>query len=1412
MKQENLKPNYLFEVSWEICNKVGGINTVVATKALALLKDFKDNLILIGPDVWREPGNNPAFEEDTNLFKSWKNYAANEGIRVRTGRWKIVGNPIAILVDFSSYIGSKDEIFKKMWELYKLDSLSGPYDYVEAAMFGYAAGKVIENFWKYNLTVRDKVVAHFHEWMAGAGLLHLKYACPQVATLFTTHATTVGRSLAGHGYPLYKNLQEYNGDQKARDLGIVSKHSMEKQSAQNADCFTTVSEITSTECLQFLEKKVDVVTPNGFEDSFVPKGTEFTQKKDAGRKRLIDVAEATLGYSLPEDVLLVCNSGRYEYKNKGIDIFINSMCKLRQSDSLKKEVVAFILVPANNYGARKDLAEKLATGDKTRALAKSFMTHGLHDSEYDPILNEINKCGFTNDADSKVKIIFVPSYLDGNDGIFNLKYYELLIGFDLTIFPSYYEPWGYTPLESIAFHVPTITTNLAGIGMWVNRELAEVNNGIDVFDRGVGTDYALIEKIVNRIESFSMKNAIEVNQSCNNAYEISRIALWDNLIKYYYKAFSIALSKIEQRSDKINQIAQAEHVVIPKAIKTNEPIWKNFHIEAKLPEIFQELDTLAHNLWWSWNEDAIDLFSSIEPKLWEKKQKNPVLLLKEVPYEKYLELQDDEEFIIKYTSVMTKFKKYMAEPLRTDCPSIAYFSMEYGLHESLKIYSGGLGILAGDYLKEASDSCIDMVAVGFLYRYGYFTQRLNAKGEQQATYEPQDFSNLPITPLKDKNGEMITCEVAFPGRIIYARIWLVNVGHVKLYLLDTDFEKNSLEDCRISHQLYGGDNEHRLKQEMILGVGGIRALEALNIKKQVYHCNEGHAAFIGVERMRRLIIENNYTFEEAMEIIRASTLFTTHTPVPAGHDSFSKDLIMVYMGHYPERLKTTWERFINLGRWNTNDDADKFSMSVLAANLSQEMNGVSWLHGEVTKDMFQHLWKGYFPEELHVGFVTNGVHLPTWVAPEWRNLYEKEFSKTFLRNQDDREQWAKIHKVADKEIWDIRTTKRAELISEIRRHISTTNKHVDPKRIVEIRRRVDENVLTIGFARRFATYKRAHLLFRDLDRLDKLVNNPDCPIQFVFAGKAHPADGGGQGLIKLIVDISNRPEFLGKIIFLENYDISLAKKLVQGVDVWLNTPTRPLEASGTSGMKAVMNGVLNFSVLDGWWVEGYKDKAGWALPMERTYDNQDYQDELDAETIYEIIRDEIIPLYYDRDENDLPSGWIQYIKKCIAEISPEFTTKRMLDDYISRFYRKLGARTTELTKDDCNLAKEISSWKKKIARGWDSVYLVSMNLPESTSAKLFSGQNYEGEVVLDLNELMDIEIGVELIVSDNPMGGQVNIVDKIPMKLTKQEGDRAYYSVTIAPQKPGVFHYGVRVYPKNDLLPHRQDFGFIKWI
>jgi phosphorylase/glycogen(starch) synthase len=1400
------KPDYLFEVSWEVCNKVGGIHTVISTKALNVEKELRDHYITIGPDVWRESRAHPEFEEDSTLFPDWKEHAAKEGMRVRIGRWKIAGRPIAVVLDFTTFIQQKDEIFKNLWETYKLDSISGHWDYIEPALFGYAAGKAIESFSRYYDLEKKNLAAHFHEWQTGAGLLYIEKYQPTVGTVFTTHATTVGRSIAGNMQSLYSQMEHLNGDQKARELNVVAKHSLEKLAATHADAFTTVSELTARECQRFHERAVDKVLPNGFEDRFVPDATVFEERRATARSKMLEVASDLTGDSLPEDTLLMATSGRYEFRNKGLDLFIDALGDLNRDKNCPGKAVAFLLIPANHYGPCKDLKDP----------GQSHLTHNLHYEEHDQILNRIKDNGLNNTPEDKVKVIFVPSYLNGDDGIFNLTYYDVLIGLDLTVFPSYYEPWGYTPLESLAFSVPTVTTTLTGFGLWVNNEYKKEVPGITVIPRDDFNDDEVVKGISEAISNSCKHGEKDRGPSRKGAHEISRIALWDNLIKYYWEAYDHALASAEGKElvyyekERIEKLPETE-----QALVDIHPFWRRVLVQQNIPEKLKPLEELSRNLWWSWTQDAIDLFSSIDPEMWTEVHENPVELLEQLPYDTLTELETDQSFIERLQKVYGDFTAYMAEKPKEGLPGISYFSMEYGIHNSLKTFSGGLGLLAGDYLKEASDYNLPLVGVGLLYRYGYFRQVISAGGEQVALSDAQDFSRLPVTPVRDEHGNWKDVQVVLPGRTVFARIWRVQVGRIPLYLLDTDYEANQEGDRGITHNLYGGDNENRLKQEILLGIGGIRALRSIGLDTDLYHCNEGHAAFTSLERLREFIQDGNMTFPEATELVRASSLFTTHTPVPAGHDSFEEDLLRSYVAHYPERLKISWNQFMNLGRFHPNQKHEKFSMSVLAVRLSQEVNGVSKLHGQVSKEMFSGLWPGYMSDELHIGYVTNGVHLPTWLGPDWKKLYEKTFGADCFHRQEDREMWERIQEVPEKEIWDLKSLEREGLIEHIKGRLSDASTRMmdNPGQMLEISTALDKDALTIGFARRFATYKRAHLLFRDLERLSRIVNNPEKPVQFVFAGKAHPRDIPGQDLIKMIVEISKRPEFIGKIVFLQNYDIQLGKRLVRGVDIWLNTPTRPLEASGTSGEKAVMNGTMHFSVLDGWWAEGYREDAGWALPIDRSFDNQELQDELDAERIYTLLETDIIEKFYTRDKEDVPVDWVGMIRNTIARVAPEFTMNRMVRDYMDRFYMKLYERSLLLKEKENLLPKELALWKHRILEHWKNIKVVEYDFPDVTREEFVVGNTYSGKVVLDLGDLSAEEIGVEMVhtISGNGHESQV-FRGKEEFECTRVEGSLAEYTFNQDVSETGVFDIGFRIYPKHKHIPHRMDFPLVRWI
>lgn len=1406
-------PDFLFETSWEVCNMVGGIYTVISTKADELKQLFDDHYITVGPDVVKEVQETMYFVEDPALFPEWREKVAQTlGVKVRIGRWKISAKPIAVLIDYTSMYSIKNEILGHLWEKYQLDSIQGQWDYIEPVIFGYASGKVIESFVEWNAAPDDNVVAHFHEWMTGAGVLYIKEHCPYISTVFTTHATYLGRAISGNGLPLYSQLNTYNPQATANRFNIVSQQSMEMKSAQNADVFTTVSKITAQECERFLDRKPDFITINGINSDFLNKIENNRNCRQKSREKIFAVIDALCGKEASRNSMLLINSGRYEFHNKGIDLYIKMLARLNHDESLERDIVAVIAVPGNIAGPSKDLQHRLNKEVEIVGHTEFPCTHYVHNYQWDMILGALRDNGLQNNEGDRVKVMFVPAYLNGNDGIFNMKYNDFLYGFDLSVFPSYYEPWGYTPLESVAHAIPTITMDVSGFGRYILDEKID-NEAVAVIHREESNNEAVVDKMVDVVVKMSGRSEKENQEISEKAIEIASKLVWNKLITNYLDAYNLAVRKSGGK-EYIKQSKKYSEVLRNFDYKKQDaPTWKKILIEPVYSKEMKKLQELANNLWWCWNVDAIELFESIDPVAFEYFEQNPIALMKNLTKSQIEDLEQDDGFIQKLHSVHDKFKAYMSVRPADD-NKIAYFSMEYGLLKSLKIYSGGLGILAGDYLKQASDSNANLLAIGLLYRYGYFNQELSVWGDQLSQYLPQKFSLLPIEPVRDDEGNWVTISIAFPGRNVFAKVWKVNVGRISLYLLDTDIEQNSQDDRAITGQLYGGDSEMRIKQEILLGIGGIRMLNALNIKPTIYHCNEGHAAFCGLERLSNYVAKHNLDFDVAKELVRTSTLFTTHTPVPAGHDAFEENLMRTYLSQFSGKINISWEDFMNLGRMRHNDPNEKFSMSVLAVNLSQEVNGVSKIHGRVSREMFQKMWPGYFAEENHIGYVTNGVHLPTWTDKNWQRLYNRVLGEDYLDNQSDPTVWGKIQNVPDKDFWSIRKELKHNLIEFIKVKIAEDmqRRSESPKLIIETVEKLDENALIIGFARRFATYKRAHLLFKNLERLEKIVNDTRRPVIFLFAGKAHPNDKAGQELIKNIIEISRKKEFVGKVLFLNNYDMEIGKLLTSSVDIWMNTPTRPLEASGTSGEKAAMNGTLNFSVLDGWWAEGYRPKAGWAIKEERTYDDQHYQDELDAETIYNTFENEIIPLYFNRDREGVPCGWIQCMKNDMMQIAPFYTMKRMLDDYFSQYYNKLIKRANWMKADRYAKAFEIVEWKRKVEANWDKIEVESIKVPDPNVRPLNFGEVIIAEITLKTPGLKKGDVGIELLIADkdNDVISKLIRVDRLQLVDAGEGWARYYISLPIG--RAGVFNYTFRIFPTNEMLPHRQDMPLMKWI
>jgi len=1384
--------NYLFEIGWEVCNKVGGIYTVISTKVPTINKKIGDNHILLGPDLGQATKKDSEFEEDNKLFLSWKIYAKQNGIDFKIGRWKIKTSPIVILVPYTQYFSNKDEIFANYWENYQVDSLTGGWDYIEPFLFGYASARIIESFYNFYLCSTDKIIAQFHEWMTGSGLLYLKKNVPQIATAFTTHATVLGRCIAGNNLPLYGEMQHFEADRVANDLNVRAKFSLEKMSAINSDVFTTVSNITKRECEQFFNKGVDTITPNGFEGSFVPQKDEYEKLKQQARKKISDFIEQSAGYKLKEDAFFILNSGRYEFKNKGIDIFIETLKIINQQKNTNRKIVAIIAVPAEHY----------------EPIGNKYLTHKLGRMDNDPIFSAIKNSGINNTEKENVHIIFIPSYLDGKDGQINMNYLEFLTAFDLTVFPSYYEPWGYTPMESMAFGIPSITTTLAGFGLWVKENIPD-NKALKVVYRTDNNQTDTIKEISQSIISLLNKPISEINTLKENARYIFTQLQWQNLYSYYEKAYNEALQK---SSERINLYVHKQPFFYTVNIQSNwgdKPLWKKILVKTYLPDRLKALKNLSQNLWWTWNYDAFELFESIDRKKFSDFERSPIHLLESLTKEDFTRLTEDNVFLQKLDRVEANFNKYLNDRKEKTNPLIAYFSMEFGIHDTLKIFSGGLGMLAGDYLKQASDSNKNIVGIGLLYRYGYFLQQINRQGEQQSELKAQKFSHLPLLIVRDDFGNLKKISVNLPSGRVWAKIWLCNVGVTPIYLLDTDIEENTGENRTITRQLYGGDNEMRLKQEILLGIGGIRMLKELNLSPKLYHSNEGHSAFSSLERLNNYINEEKLPYIQALELVRSSTLFTTHTPVAAGHDVFSEDLMRAYFFHYAKNLTLDWDSFMLLGRKSNENRNDKFSVSVLAINCSANVNGVSRIHGRVSREMFRYLYDGYFTEEINIGYVTNGVHLPTWVAKEWEDIYLKYFGKEFLNNESNPNYWEKIYEASDNEIWQTHQILKRKLIDFIKQRLQTEmqRRGENPSLCVKTIDGLDENKLLVGFARRFATYKRSGLLFTDLERLQKIVDKGVC---FVFAGKAHPNDKAGQELIKNIINISRMPQFVGKVIFMENYDMYVAKHLVRGADVWLNTPTRPLEASGTSGEKAIMNGVVNFSVLDGWWAEGYTQGAGWALSEKQTYTDQNSQNILDSEFIYSTFENEIIPTYYTKT-NNIPLAWVSHIKNTIAKISPHFTMKRQLEDYFNKYYNKMFLRFDLMQANNNSKALTYALWKKTIKEKWNNMELLKLDLPDTDAESFSFEQTFKVKITLYTGEINPQNVGVEMIIADKENG---NITAKkiVELQLLENNNHKGVYGLEYGNFSSGVHNYAFRIFPKHDLMPFRTDVNLLKWI
>ncbi|WP_288300401.1 alpha-glucan family phosphorylase [uncultured Brachyspira sp.] len=847
-----------------------------------------------------------------------------------------------------------------------------------------------------------------------------------------------------------------------------------------------------------------------------------------------------------------------------------------------------------------------------------------------------------------------------------------------------------------------------------------------------------------------------------------------------------------------------------------------YMVSPSLPKELEPLLEITKNFWWCWNQKAVNLLRTIDIDNYDEKDHNPIRILGESSQECFYNMLHDDAVMMNLAEVYDEFKTYMNQETwyaslddsqKTENEKIAYFSFEYGLHESLPNYSGGLGILSGDHLKSASDLGLPFIAVGLLYRKGYFRQYLNADGWQQEYDIENDFFNLALEKVLDSNGETMKVDVDLPGRKVYAQIWKANVGRIQLYYLDANIEENSVEDRDITAQLYGGNLETRIQQEILLGIGGIKALKKLGIKPTIYHMNEGHSAFLSLERIRQLMIDDKLDRKTAREVVFSSNVFTTHTPVPAGNDVFPIEMMQKYFVDYIKQIDMSMEEFLKLGKIDPNNQKEDFCMTVLALNLSAENNGVSELHGHVSREMWKDIWKGVPAKELPIDSITNGIHTLSWISFDMQNLLDRYLGPRWRTKPLEYGIWERVQKIPDAELWRTHERRKERLIDFCRERLKAQiiNRGFTKNEINHAEQILTPEALTIGFARRFATYKRGTLLFRDIERLKKIISNPHRPVQIIFAGKAHPHDNGGKELIKNIAEICRREEFRDHIVFLEDYDINVARYMVQGVDVWLNNPRRPLEASGTSGMKVPPNGGLNFSILDGWWDEAYDGQNGWAIGNREEYTDLEYQDEVESNALYNVLENEIIPLYYERGRDDIPRQWVTAMKWSMQTVCPQFSTNRMVADYFNKFYTNASRRYINMTSDDFKKSKELKSWKDNISSKWSKVSFEN-TMSEMPSRNLQVGSKFEVKTIVNLGNIAPDSVRVELYHGKLSMKDEITEPTIVEMKHSSDLGNgRHSFIGSLECVNTGQSGYAIRMYPYHKDLGYKFDMKMIIW-
>lgn len=1412
-------PVTLFEVSWEVCNKVGGIYSVVSSKALQAVENFGEDYFLLGPSLQQNPG---FVETDEHIWDSLRLALGTRDLKCRLGRWDIPGRPKAILVDFSKRYAS-NQLLYDLWKNYGVDSLSGGWDYLEPVMFATACGEVIATINESRvLPMGGRSVALFHEWMCGAGLLTVKKMAPDVGTVFTTHATMLGRALAGTGRDIYSNLRSISPANEAAALNITAKWSLESASAREADAFTTVSPITGEESTVFLGRQPDVITTNGLDMRVIPDYSMERAVPLATRARVMEAANRFLRCRMPENTRIFIISGRYEMHNKGVDVFLEALARANQNlAGAEASILALCLVMGGHTGVNP----AAVSGDPTASdNGQPFIcTHYAWNAPQDPIINACRRLGLNNTPDMRVKVIFVPAMLDGNDGFLNMPYEEVLAACDEGFFPSWYEPWGYTPQECAAWAVPTVTTDLSGFGMWarqIMQQESDLGPGVNVMPRRGMNFEQSVEALHERVLKAVASEPDTLAQWRQNARDLAEQSSWEYFFSHYLEAFDLALKKAEARSGHDRSGHEALSRILTASCSAT-PFLRPIMAVAEMPKALSRLRDLAANLWWCWHDKAKALFMALNPQLWDS-CRNPIKMIEEADPERLNYLIYNEEYMRLYDEVLAEFDSYMAEPQRalsenvTPEHPIAYFSTEYGINESVPIYSGGLGVLSGDHLKSASDMAVPLFGIGLLYKNGYFKQEIDHNGRQIALYPMNNFGQLPVRMLYDEAGEPVFVQLELPGRILFARVWKMQVGRVALYLMDTDTRRNTDEDRQITDRLYEANREIRLLQEMLLGIGGMRLIRTLNLAPHVYHMNEGHSAFMVIERLQECMAMG-MSYEEATVRVRSNTVFTTHTPVPAGNEAFSLELMGRYFSGIAAHLGLSWQQFAQLGQME-GGDSHSFEMTVLALRLSSRANGVSRLHGEVSRHMWNKLWKSLPLIETPIDHVTNGVHTPSYVGSWMHELLSHYLGPDWLQAQPESPIWEKVNEIPDDIYWAARMTQKEALLDALRERISAFAQKfkLDQAQRASMEKLLKPDTLIIGFARRFAPYKRATLLFADPDRLARILSNPERPVCLVFSGKAHPADEAGINLIQEVLRMCRDERFLGRIFFMEDYSLAVSRLLAQGCDVWLNTPRRPHEASGTSGMKLPVNGGINLSISDGWWCEGYNRENGWTIGPVITTElpNEEQNDYDDAEALYSLLENAVLPLYFELNDAGLPAGWIATSKRSLKSLTAMYSSNRMLSDYIRQAYLPSARRRDMLAEDDWALCRELAAWENDLPARFGTVKMEEIILSGVESNTMTCGEPVSVRLHMHLGEMKPEEILVQLVIGPAYASGNFRSAPKV-LRLEPRTADHGEdgmdYSATYIPTHNGHYRYGIRVIPVHRALGSPLETGLVLW-